>query len=162
MIVVADAGPLRYLTVIGYVDVLKVLYSRVLIPEAVARELQDTKTPDKVHAWIAQPPLWCEICPNTPSDPTLAYLDAGERAAIALALLVSADVLLMDESDGRAEAKRRSLRVTGTLGVLADAHIAGVLDFEAALAQLRRTNFYLSEAVVSGLRQRLAGAMGKS
>ena len=39
-------------------------------------------------------------------------LDLGERAAIALAERVRADVLLIDETDGRAEAMRRSLRVT--------------------------------------------------
>lgn len=36
--------------------------------------------------------------------------------------------------DGRDEAERRRLRVTGTVGVLADAHLAGLLDCETALA----------------------------
>ena len=45
-------------------------------------------------------------------------LDLGERAAIALAGAIHADLLLIDEAAGRAEAKRRNLRVTGTLGVL--------------------------------------------
>jgi predicted nucleic acid-binding protein len=45
-------------------------------------------------------------------------LDPGERAAIALAETVQADLLLIDEAAGRAEAKRRYLRVTGRLGVL--------------------------------------------
>lgn len=40
MIVVADASPLRYLVAIGAADVLKTLYDRVLVPEAVAAELQ--------------------------------------------------------------------------------------------------------------------------
>jgi predicted nucleic acid-binding protein len=43
----------------------------------------------------------------------------------------------MNEWDGRAEAKRRRLLVIGTLGVLADAHLVGLLDFETALAQLQ-------------------------
>ena len=45
-------------------------------------------------------------------------LDLGERAAIALAETMHADLLSIDEAGGRAEAKRRQLRVTGTLGVL--------------------------------------------
>jgi len=56
MIVVADAGPVRYLVVIGAVDVLQSLYGRVLVPEAVAGELQDANTPASVLVWIAQPP----------------------------------------------------------------------------------------------------------
>src|SRR6202040_875920 len=43
-------------------------------------------------------------------------LDLGERAAIALAATMHADLLLIDEAAGRAEARRRNLRVTGTLG----------------------------------------------
>ena len=43
--------------------------------------------------------------------------DLGERSAIALAETPHADLRLIDEAAGRAEAKRRQLRVTGTLGV---------------------------------------------
>jgi predicted nucleic acid-binding protein len=38
MMVVADASPLRYLVVIGVMEVLKTLYSRLLVPEAVVAE----------------------------------------------------------------------------------------------------------------------------
>jgi predicted nucleic acid-binding protein len=53
MIVVADASPLRYLVAIGAADVLKTLYDRVLVPEAVVAELQEAKTPATVRAWIS-------------------------------------------------------------------------------------------------------------
>jgi predicted nucleic acid-binding protein len=161
MIVVADASPIHYLALIGVVNVLEPLYGHVLVPQTVARELQDAKTPATVRTWIAQPPAWCEIRPDPPSDPALQFLDAGERAAIALAFSIDADRLLIDDWDGRSEAERRRLHATGTLGVLADAHFAALLDFETALAQLRRTNFYISTAVVDGLRQRLSRAAEK-
>jgi predicted nucleic acid-binding protein len=45
-------------------------------------------------------------------------LGAEEREAIALAQIVHADLLLIDDSDGRFEARRLGLRVTGTLVVL--------------------------------------------
>ena len=157
MIVVADAGPLQYLVRIKAVNVLMPLYHRVLVPQTVARELQQNNTPVAVRAWIAQPPAWCEIRPDPPADPTLEFLDPGERAAIALMELLAADRLLMDEWDGRAEAERRHLAVTGTLGVLADAHVAGLVDFEKAIFQLRQTNFYVTDEVVDHIRQRIAG-----
>lgn len=94
MIVVADAGPLQYLVRIGAVNVLPPLYQRVLIPQSVARELQQNKTPAAVCAWIAQAPSWCEIRPDPPADPTLAFLDPGERAAIPLALAVQRGSLI--------------------------------------------------------------------
>lgn len=162
MIVVADAGPLHYLVLIDAVPVLEPLYGRVLVPEAVAGELQDAKTPAPVRAWIAQPPAWCEIRPDPPFDPALAFLDAGERAAITLAISIHADRLLIDEQDGRAAAEQRHLRITGTLGVLADAHTARLLDFETALTKLRLTSFYATAAVVDRVRRRLSSEAGKS
>jgi len=69
-------------------------------------------------------------------------LDAGE--------------LLIDELAGRMEAARRRLHVTGTLGVLADAHFAGLLVFDRALAQLRSTSFRLSPEVERLVRRRIS------
>jgi len=159
---VADAGPLHYLVLIGAVDVLQPLYHRVLVPQTVAGELQNANTPATVQSWIVQPPQWCEIRPDPPLDPALRFLDAGEHAAITLALSVKANRLLIDEQAGRAEAERRHLLVTGTLGVLAEAHRAGVLDFEIALAQLRLTNFYMSADLVDRVRRRLSTGTGQS
>lgn len=161
MIVVADAGPLQYLVRIAVIDVLAPLYQRVLVPQSVARELQQKNTPVAVRSWIAQPPAWCEIRPDPPADPTLAFLDPGERAAIPLALAVKADRLLMDELAARAEAKRRHLVVTGTVGVLAGAHLAGLLDFEQVIAQLRQTNFYIVDEVIDSVRQDIVRAKGR-
>jgi len=42
--------------------------------------------------------------------------------------------------------------VTGTLGVLAEAHRAGLLDFEVAFEQLQQTNFYVSADLVARVR----------
>ncbi|MBV9404548.1 MAG: DUF3368 domain-containing protein, partial [Acidobacteriaceae bacterium] len=104
---------------------------------------------------------WCEIRPDPPADPSLAFLDPGERAAIRLAMAVHADRLLIDEMEGRAEARRRHLLVTGTVGVLASAHLAGLLDFEQAVARLRETNFYIADEVIAAVRQDLAGVKGR-
>jgi len=35
MIVVADSGPLHYLILLDYIDLLERFYSRVVVPEAV-------------------------------------------------------------------------------------------------------------------------------
>src|SRR5262249_18163959 len=50
-----------------------------------------------------------------------ASLDRGEAAAITLAELLHADTLLIDEKKGREIARRRGLRIQGTLGLLAGA-----------------------------------------
>lgn len=97
MLVVADNTPLRYLILLGYVDILPALYGRILIPQAVLRELQHPRTPAPVRAYLAQPPAWLEIVPTTgTADAVLAELDAGERDAILLAQECHADLLLID------------------------------------------------------------------
>jgi predicted nucleic acid-binding protein len=156
MIVIADTGPLNYLVLIGSVEVLKPLYTRVIVPEAVVRELRAAEAPAAVRIWIARPPAWLEVQPDPPPDPRLGFLDPGEAAALTLAQLLNADELLIDDWAGRAEAARRNLRVTGTLGVLADAHQAGLVDFDRAITQLRSTNFRLDPELERLVRHRIS------
>jgi predicted nucleic acid-binding protein len=159
MIVVADTGPLYYLALIGQADVLGLLYTHVLVPTAVAQEMRQDATPAVIRSWISQPPDWIEIRTDPSPDPALSWLDAGESAAISLALALGVERILIDDWDGRVEAVRRHLRVTGTLGVLVLAHRRGLLDFETALARLSQTNFYLSAELVRLVRRRLAGGI---
>jgi predicted nucleic acid-binding protein len=156
MTVVTDSSPLHYLIVIGAVDVLPSLYGSVLVPQSVARELHHSRAPEPVRAWIPQPPSWCEVRKDAPFDPTLEWLGKGERAAISLALSVHAERLLIDEWEGRLEAERRRLRVTGTLGILAEAHSANLLNFDEAVYRLRDTNFYMPAEILNILRQHLS------
>ena len=120
MIVVADSGPLHYLILLEHVDLLRRLYAQVLVPTIVAGELTTAGAPDSVREWMANPPIWVDVRPVAADAISRVTddLDLGARAAIALAETVAADLLLIDEAAGRAEAKRRRLRVTGTLGVL--------------------------------------------
>ncbi|MBL8291703.1 MAG: DUF3368 domain-containing protein [Bryobacterales bacterium] len=82
------------------------------------------------------------------------HLDLGESEAIALATEVHADVLLIDEQAGRQEAVRRGLKVAGTLSVLDEAEQAGLADFDEAVAELQKTSFRVSPAVLSEIKKK--------
>src|SRR5438309_9454519 len=114
MIVVADTTPLRYLVVIDREHLLPELYGRVLIPPAVAEELNHESTPEVVRDWLASGPTWLEIRQPAQNLGSALDLDWGEQEAIALAEEVSADLLLVDDWDARQEAERRHLRAVGT------------------------------------------------
>jgi predicted nucleic acid-binding protein len=65
----------------------------------------------------------------------------GEREAMSLAKELQADALIIDEPDGREEARRQGLHVIGTLRVLYGAADAGLWEFEQAYAALQQTTF---------------------
>jgi len=150
MIVVADSGPLHYLVLLDHADLLHRFYDEVVVPEAVAAELSTLSTPLAVRDWMSRAPSWLRVVAVEPSTVQAVTddLDLGERAAIALAGAMHADLLLIDEAAGRAEAKRRSLRVTGTLGVLRAAAERGLVNVPEMVARLKATNFYADEALL--------------
>jgi predicted nucleic acid-binding protein len=95
------------------------------------------------------PGSMCVRCHQTPSRRLTDDLDLGERAAIALAETVHADLLLIDEAAGRAEAKRRHLRVTPTLGVLRGGAEQGLVNVPELLERLKATSCYLDETLLN-------------
>lgn len=156
MIVVADSSPLHYLILLEQTEILRRLYENVLLPDAVAAELRAASAPRQVSEWMSRPPSWLRTI-DVPAEDIASLpdeLDLGERAAIALAERTGADLLLIDESAGRAEARRRSLRVTGTLGVLRAAAEAGLVDVREVVSGLQATNFYVNDALLRTVFQK--------
>lgn len=73
-------------------------------------------------------------------------LDKGEASAIALALEQSNCRLIIDELRGRKLAKQLGLTITGTLGVLAEAKISGLIPLVRPLIdKIKQTDFRLSK-----------------
>lgn len=153
MIVVADSSPLHYLILLEQTELLRRLYENVLIPNAVASELRAAASPRMVSEWISDPPSWLSVVDVAADDiaSVSEELDLGERAAIALAERTRADLLLIDESAGRAEARRRSLRVTGMLGVLRTGAEAGLVDVKDVVSRLEATNFYVDRSLLRSI-----------
>jgi predicted nucleic acid-binding protein len=156
MIVVADSGPLHYLILLEHTELLQRFYGQVLVPEPVAGELSAAAAPAVVREWMRKPPTWVDVRRVPPDVVSMISddLDLGERAAIALAETVHADLLLIDEAAGRAEAKRRRLRVTGTLGVLRAGAEQGLVDVPELLERLKATSFYLDETLMNAVFER--------
>ncbi|WP_346341611.1 hypothetical protein [[Phormidium] sp. ETS-05] len=105
MIVVSDTSSLSALAIVGYLWLLQRLYGRVLIPPAVADELRRGGEDDG-RITVVLSLDWIEVC--QPSNYQLVAilqternLDRGESEAIALALELRAEELLIDERLGR-------------------------------------------------------------
>ena len=84
-------------------------------------------------------------------------LGDGEQEAIALAVAIGAEAVLIDERAGRRVAEEVGLRVIGTLGLLLEAKRAGhIRTIRAELDKLLETSFFLSPQLYDQLL-RLAG-----
>ncbi|HST22185.1 MAG TPA: DUF3368 domain-containing protein [Blastocatellia bacterium] len=153
--IVSDTTPLNYLVLIGQINILSILYGRVLIPQSVYEEMNAPETPEPVRAWRTNLPYWIEVSPEqvTP-DIGLNSLHAGERDAISLALNTGASALVIDERRGREEAKKRGLNVIGTLGVIEAAHERRLLDLTETFDRLRQTTFHVSPKLLAAILQK--------
>jgi predicted nucleic acid-binding protein len=125
VIVISDTSAITNLAAIGHLQLLPQLYNQVTIPEAVYRELVDIDPPVPGTLEV-QTSCWLEVrqVANRKVVERLqneVRLDPGESEAIALALDLGAELLLIDERRGRAEANRLGLRITGLLGILIEA-----------------------------------------
>jgi uncharacterized protein len=120
MIVVSNTSPIFYLSTIGQLDLLRQLYNEITIPRTVFQEIThvgNTDASSKVVptlSWIKTRSATDLVFVNT----LRAELDPGEAEAIALAVELNADRLLIDERLGRTAAIGVGLKVTGVLGIL--------------------------------------------
>ena len=165
MIVVSDTSPVSNLIVIGRLDILKEVFTDVLIPPSVDREIQAlSKFGQNLQEY--ENADWIKVV--QPEDaPKLASLritlDDGEAEAIALALEVDCGLLLMDERIGTTIARREGLQTIGLIGVLIKAKEIGVIDrVSSILGELRdRAGFWvgknLEQRILSELNEDYTG-----
>lgn len=155
MIAVADASPVCYLILIGEIELLPALFAQVLLPKTVLAELLDPGAPPQVREWAAALPGWVSVqeVPATGSA-GLEYLHAGERAAILLAESAGVDLILLDEKSARRAGLARGLKVSGLLGILAEAANRGLVDLPLTIDRLRTTNFRCSPALLKATLDR--------
>lgn len=125
MIVVSNASPLINLARIGQLKLLDELYAEIHIPDAVWQEVVVAGLPG---AELVANAAWIKRHSVTNSTLVRALrqdLDAGESEAIALALELEAELLLMDESLGRETARHLGVRFIGIVGMLVEAKHSG-------------------------------------
>lgn len=159
MIIISDTSPLTSLTAINQLDLLQKLYQKIIIPQAVYRELTAVKNPvpgtKEVQTldWIEVKQVVNLSLVNFLRQQQL--LDAGESEAIALAIELKADFLLIDERKGRQEAINQGINITGLLGVLIEAKIKQLIPSVKPLLDdlIIIANFRVSEQLYQQILQ---------
>ena len=118
-LVVSDTSPIRALAHLNQLGLLARLFGQVLVPPAVEVELASPPAGlPKVNVRTLQ---GVQVRAPQNRQRVLEFmqtLDPGESEALALALEIHADALLIDEAAGRAMAQEVGLRPIGVLGIL--------------------------------------------
>jgi uncharacterized protein len=155
MLVASDTSPICNLAIIGRLQLLRSQFGEIWIPGAVKCELDQHHHAGALkeiqeafqEGWIKTKVLKLDQVARL----LRATLDPGEAETVALALELQADLILIDERDGRSAAERAGLRVTGILGVLLRAKASGQVEsIGLELDALRtRAHFFLSAALTA-------------
>lgn len=147
--VVCDTSPLLILAKVERLRLLTTLYGTVEIPTAVLDEVNVRQRPDAeaIRQWRHRQ----DIPVREPSNAFLNCLPEelgdGERAALALAIERDADLVVLDDQEGRRVAKRKELSVTGTIGVLVEARATGHIDaLRRELDRVVEAGLWISES----------------
>jgi uncharacterized protein len=157
MSIVSNTSPILNLAIIGHLHLVREQFTIVRIPPSVLHELRlNEELPGSQSIRQAVEQGWIiveEIHDRKVVRVLQRELDWGESEAIALALQIDADRILLDEREARRVAKSLDLQVTGILGVLLRAQKEGQLaSLEQAVTELQeRAGFWIAPELRRGL-----------
>ena len=135
--IISDTSCLILLEKIGELDILHKLFGTIITTTEVAEEFGQTL------------PTWFEL--RQPTDKNYqsiieASVDKGEASAIALAIELDDCLLIIDDLKGRKFAHQLGLTIIGTIGVIVDAKLVGIIpSVKPILAKIKSTNFRITE-----------------
>lgn len=148
--VVADAGPLIALAKLELLDLPRRTFGQILVPQTVLDECREQiHSRDAMLIGEAVNSGLIEVRPDVlwPEGLREPRLDAGELAALAMALQSHAG-LLIDEARGRREAAKLGLKIVGVCGLLLFAKREGwIAEVAPLLDHLRISGYYISPAL---------------
>lgn len=151
-LVAVDASPLIGLAIADAFDLLRALFERVTVTEAVRDEVLaggDRPGGPQLLAAIAEG--WVEVVAAPPeSAGSFPELGPGEASTLAVAMSHEGNrLVVIDERLGRARAQQLDLPVTGIVGVLLAAKRAAMVPLvRPFLERLAQHDFRIASEVV--------------
>ena len=152
--VVSNSSPLIHLAKIGKLNLLKYLFSEIIVPETVYKEcvVEGGNRNDAVKIAEARWMKVQKIKDENLKRALMMELDEGESEAIVLALEESADLILLDDYDARRVARSFGLKVSGTIGILIKAKREGnIKSLKDEIEKLMKTGFWIGRELFERL-----------
>ncbi len=142
--IISNASPLIYLSKLGRLGLLKKLFTSILIPEEVCKEILKGKEEKFADALVIEEAIkkgWIKI-KSVEKDKELEKfvpeLDLGEVALISLAKKLKPSLVLVDDASARAIAESFGFNVKGTLYVILIAYRKSLINKKEALELINK------------------------
>lgn len=149
LLVVSNLSAIIAFAKICRLDLLEKLFKKVIIPEAVWKEVTVEGKPGREKILRAG---FIHVVRVHNKRLTLflkEFVDEGEAEAITLALEVNTDILLIDDRMPETLAKKLGLQVMGTLGVLALAKYRRLIqEVKPIIDELMERGFRISKRIL--------------
>ncbi|MGA7932492.1 MAG: DUF3368 domain-containing protein [Kovacikia sp.] len=148
---VINASPLIYLAKAGLLDLLQLLHTEIIVPAAVALEIQQRGSQD-LTAQAIEKTNWIVVLESSPVPDLIQAWDlgVGESSVLTWAYTHSDTEAILDDLAARRCAAVLSIPVRGTLGLVLIAKKRGAIPAARPLLErLRQSGMYLSEAVMN-------------
>jgi len=134
-VVVSDSTPLIYLAKVGKLSLVKDVFERVSVPEAVFNEavvqgkalnISDASIIERlVGAWIIRERVRPEVDAEYRFLDTNTRMGLGEKEAIKLCKQLSADYFIVDDREARRVSRILNIRPIGTCGIIVQSYRQG-------------------------------------
>ncbi len=142
-VVVTDTSCFIVLDKIGRLDILRGLFDAIYTTPQIAREFGQS-LPNWV---IVQEPATLSAIKKLNE-----YVDLGEASAIALAIEINSDYIIIDDLAARKYAEKLGLNVKGSMGLLVSAKQKQLVPaIKPFLDEIEKTNFRVSKALIKSL-----------
>ena len=158
--VICNASPLIALSNISKIELLKGLFQKIIIPQAVYQEVVEEgknrpgalEVKNAIGKWIEV----YKVKNLNEVEALRAILDKGESEVIVLAQEINADLLILDNREPRIFAKHLGFKVIGTIGILLLAYKKGLLNNPMPkILELREKGFYISTKLLEEIKKQL-------
>ena len=154
--IICNATPLINFASISCLDILKSLFTEIVIPQAVYSDTVESGFPNSetILKEIEAGWLNVKLVEEMPESIPLA-LDAGEREAIALALSEQKPRVILDKKRDKKVAQELGLNVIGTLGILILAKRNRIISQVKPLldAMMTKAKYWVNESLYHSVLQ---------
>lgn len=151
MLAVINSSPLIFLALLNKIDILPQIFDEIILPTEVYKEISVEGHNFNIIKQIEKNNFQIKSAMNTALFEFLSeYLDKGEAEVITISKELNSDYAIIDELRGRKLARRHSVKIIGTLGILLSAKQIGLIsEIKSSIMELENNKIWLGQKLIN-------------